>query len=83
MSEVILKEDYDRDTIMKIASKAKMLRKELGYSYESFAMHAKINRNTYFKFEKSSSTGDNFTIGVFLKVIKGLGISLEDFFKGL
>lgn len=83
MSEVILKEDYDRETIMRIASKAKTLRKELGYSYESFAMHAQINRNTYFKFEQSSTTGDNFTIGVFLKVLKGLGLTLEEFFQGL
>jgi transcriptional regulator with XRE-family HTH domain len=85
MSEVILIDvaDYDRQTIMRIATKAKTLRKELGYSYESFAMHANINRNTYFKFEKSSVTGDNFTIGVMLKVIKGLGMSLETFFQEL
>lgn len=85
MSEVILNEglDYDRETIMRIATKAKSLRKEKGYSYEKFAMLAGINRNTYFKFEKSSTTGDNFTIGVLLKVIKGLGLTLEDFFKGL
>lgn len=85
MSQVIMKEvlDYDRETIMKIANKAKTLRKELGHSYESFALQSNINRNTYFKFEKSSTTGDNFTIGVFLKVIQGLGMTLESFFQGL
>jgi transcriptional regulator with XRE-family HTH domain len=85
MSEVILKEtvDYDKETIMRIAAKAKMLRKEQGYSYEQFALHAGINRNTYFKFEKSEVTGDNFTIVVLLKVIKGLDQTLEGFFQGL
>ena len=85
MSEVILKEglDYDRETIMRIAERAKVLRKDQGYSYEQFAAHAGINRNTYFKFEKSSVTGDNFTIGVLLKVINGLAMTLETFFQGL
>ena len=75
--------DLDRETIKKIAFKAKALRKELGYSYEEFAIHAKINRNTYFKFEKSETTGDNFTVGILLKVIRGLNQTFQSFFQDL
>ena len=75
--------DLDRDSIKRIASKAKELRVEKGYSYEDFALHAKINRNTYFKFEKSSTTGDNFTIAVLAKVIRGLDLTFESFFQNL
>jgi transcriptional regulator with XRE-family HTH domain len=75
--------DLDRETIKQIATKAKSLRKELGFSYEEFAAHAKINRNTYFKFEKSATTGENFTIAILLKVIRGLNQSFQSFFQDL
>lgn len=75
--------DIDRESIKKIASKAKEMRIAMGFSYEQFALHAKINRNTYFKFEKSSTTGDNFTIAVLAKVIRGLDQTFESFFKNL
>lgn len=75
--------DLDRETIMKIAAKAKKLRTEMGFSYEQFALHAKINRNTYFKFEKSSLTGDNFTIAVLARVIRGLDLSFSSFFSDI
>lgn len=73
--------DLDREVIKRIAAKAKQLRIEMGFSYEEFAIHAKINRNTYFKFEKSSSTGDNFTVAVLVKVIHGLNQTFESFFQ--
>ncbi len=72
--------DLDKETIKRIAVKAKDMRKEAGYSYEDFALHAGINRNTYFKFEKSATTGENFTIATLLKVIRGLDVSLKSFF---
>ena len=75
--------DIDRETIKQIANKAKEMRVSKGYSYEDFALHAKINRNTYFKFEKSASTGDNFTVAVLTKVIRGLDLTFESFFKGI
>jgi transcriptional regulator with XRE-family HTH domain len=75
--------DFDRETIKQISAKAKALRKELGFSYEEFAAHAKINRNTYFKFEKSATTGDNFTIAILIKVIRGLNHTFQSFFQDL
>ena len=75
--------DLERESIKKIATKAKKLRVEKGYSYEEFALHANINRNTYFKFEKSATTGENFTIAVLAKVIRGLEQSFESFFQGI
>lgn len=75
--------DLDRESIKRIALKAKELRVAKGYSYEDFALHAKINRNTYFKFEKSATTGDNFTIAVLTKVIRGLDMTFESFFQNL
>ncbi len=71
--------DIDKEMIKRIASKAKKIRIEMGYSYEDFALHAGLNRNTYFKFEKSSITGDNFTISTLLKVIRGLNQTFSSF----
>ena len=75
--------EIDKETIKTIASKAKDIRKKNGYSYEGFALHAKINRNTYHKFEKSATTGENFTMATLLKVIRGLEQSLGSFFEDL
>jgi transcriptional regulator with XRE-family HTH domain len=73
--------DIDRDYIKKIAAKVKELRVKAGYSYESFAIHADINRNSYFRFERSATTGDNYTIALLLKVIRGLNMTSTEFFK--
>ncbi len=75
--------ELDTETIQRIAAKAKELRKNKGYSYEDFALHAGINRNTYFKFEKAAESGDNFTIVTLLKVIRGLDLTLPSFFEDL
>jgi transcriptional regulator with XRE-family HTH domain len=75
--------DIDRDYIKKISAKAKFLREEKGYSYESFALHAGLNRNTYFRFERSAVTGDNYTIALLLKVIRGLNMTSTEFFKDI
>jgi hypothetical protein len=86
MAEFIKKhliDDLDRETIKRIASKAKEMRLAQGYTYEDFAIHARINRNTYFKFEKSSVSGDNYTIAILLKVIRGLNETPSSFFTQL
>jgi transcriptional regulator with XRE-family HTH domain len=75
--------EVDRDYIKKIAAKAKFLREEKGYSYESFALHAGLNRNSYFRFERSSVKGDNYTIALLLRVIRGLNMTTTEFFKDL
>ncbi len=70
----------DKQTIKAIAAKAKRLRVEQGHSYEGFAINNNIHRITYYKFE----TGEqNFTASVLIKVIRGLGMSLSEFFKDL
>lgn len=74
--------DVDRDYIKKIAAKAKELRIKEGYSsYESFALHAGLNRNSYFRFERSAVSGDNYTIALLLRVIRGLDTTTTDFFQ--
>ena len=75
--------DVDRDYIKKIAAKVKELRVKAGYSYESFAIHADINRNSYFRFERSATTGDNYTIALLLKMIRGLNMTSTEFFKDI
>jgi DNA-binding XRE family transcriptional regulator len=75
--------EIDRDYIKKIAAQAKKLRVKSGYSYESFAIHAGINRNTYFRFERSATNGDNYTIALLLKITRGLNISMKDFFQSI
>jgi len=75
--------DLDRETIKRIATKARDMRINKGYSYEAFALQAGINRNTYHKFEKSAATGENFTMATLLKVVRGLEQSLASFFEDL
>jgi|ERR1035437_115583 transcriptional regulator with XRE-family HTH domain len=75
--------DIDRDYIKKIAAKVKELRVKAGYSYESFAIHADINRNSYFRFERSATTGDNYTIALLLKISRGLNITMSNFFQSI
>jgi transcriptional regulator with XRE-family HTH domain len=76
-------DELDKAMIIRIASRAKELRIQMGFTYEEFALHASINRNTYFKFEKSAITADNFTAAIMVKVIRGLNQTLESFFKDL
>ncbi len=75
--------DLDKEAIQSIAEYAKQLRIATGLGYEEFALHAGINRNTYFKFEKAAVSGENFTVVTLLKVIRGLDLTLSSFFKDL
>jgi transcriptional regulator with XRE-family HTH domain len=75
--------EVDKVQIKKIAAKAKELRVKSGYTYEEFALHAGINRNTYFRFEQSEKKGENYTIALLLKVIRGLNMTVSDFFKDI
>lgn len=71
------------EIIKTIAEKAKSLRESLNLGSEEFALRAGINRNTYFRFEQSAGSGENYTIAILVKVIRGLNMTVEDFFKGL
>lgn len=73
-------ESVEAEIIQAIAKKAKRLRQERGLSSEAFANMNKINRITYYKFE---SGVQNFNIVTLIKVIKGLEISMPDFFSTL
>jgi hypothetical protein len=75
--------DEDTRTLMMIADKAKKSRTVMNMSYEAFALHAGINRNSYFRFEKSAETGKNFTVALLLQVIRGLNKKPSDFFKDI
>lgn len=75
--------EADREIIKKISARVRKLREEQGFSYESFAIHAGINRNSYFRLEKSAITGDNFTVALLIKVLRGLDLPFSSFFNDL
>jgi transcriptional regulator with XRE-family HTH domain len=75
--------DMDREKIKLIADKAKRMRTELNISYEEFARTSEINRNSYFRFEKSAKSGENFTVALLLKVIRGLKLTPSEFFQDI
>ena len=72
----------ERDPVLiKIGEKVRMLRKSNPeyINYEVFAYKNNINRVTLFKIEK----GENHNIASLVKIIRALGITVEDFFKGI
>ena len=71
----------DTKRIKSIAEKARKMRIAMNMSYEIFAIHAGINRMSYYRFEKSAETGDNFTVALLMKVIRGLNTTPAQFFK--
>jgi hypothetical protein len=73
----------EREKLKEIADKAVKLRKEKYSSYEAFALKAQINRNTYFRFEKEGTKGENFTVAILLRILKAHNIKLSVFFKDL
>jgi DNA-binding XRE family transcriptional regulator len=75
--------DIEKEKLKLIAEKAKKMRIAKNMSYEQFALHAVINRNSYFRFEKSAFSGDNYTVSLLLKVIMGLETTLSEFFKDI
>ena len=62
-----------------IGTKVRMLRKEMSPNYEDFAAKSNINKVTLNKIER----GESVSIRLFLLTLQKMGISLEDFFKGL
>jgi DNA-binding XRE family transcriptional regulator len=75
--------DDDTNRLKLIAEKAIRLRKQMNISYEEFAIRAGINRNTYYRFEKSVTSGDFYTVALLMTVISGLGITPAEFFKDI
>ena len=56
-----------------------MLRKEMSPNYEDFAAKNNINKVTLNKIER----GESVALRLFVLTLQKMGISLEDFFKGL
>jgi DNA-binding XRE family transcriptional regulator len=75
--------DIEKEKLKLIAEKAKKMRIAKKMSYEEFALHAGINRNSYYRFEQSASSGDNYTVALLMKVIIALDSSFPEFFKNL
>lgn len=73
--------DTDARILKMIAERARTLRKRKNLSSDEFSRLADINHNTYYRFERSETTGDNYTMGLVIKVIRGLDISIQEFFE--
>lgn len=67
-------------TLIKIGERMKEIRKAKGHgNYETFAYENELPRAQYGRYER----GSDLKLSNLLKVLNGLDISLEDFFKGL
>jgi DNA-binding XRE family transcriptional regulator len=75
--------DDDHRRLKGIVEKATKLRKEMDISYEEFAIRAGINRNSYYRFEKSIDNLDKYSVALLIKVIRGLGTTPAEFFKDI
>ncbi|SCY27612.1 helix-turn-helix domain-containing protein [Flavobacterium caeni] len=74
------KENLDTPELNAIAERLKQLRKEKGYSnYEHIAFDLGMSRSAYWRLE----TGANFELKTLIKICTVLGVSLEEFFKGI
>lgn len=71
-------EEYKKEQLKKLAERIKELRVKKGYtSYEYFAYDHNIPRAQYGRYEK----GEDLKFSSLLKVLRGLDISIEDFFN--
>lgn len=64
----------------KLGQRIRMLRNELGISQEKFALSIEMDRTYYASVESGNR---NISINNIEKIAKGLGITLEELFKGL
>ncbi len=70
-------EDFKQEQLKKLADRIKQLRIEKGYtSYEYFAYDHNIPRAQYGRYEK----GEDLKFSSLLKILRGLDISLNEFF---
>lgn len=75
-----MKNKGEEIALKKLGERIRELRKKKGYSnYEHFAYENGISRTQYGKYEK----GENMKFLTFLKILKGLNVTIEDFFTGL
>ena len=75
-----MKNKSEEIALEKLGKRIRELRKQKGYSnYEHFAYENGISRTQYGKYEK----GENMKFLTFLKVLKGLDVTVEEFFKDI
>lgn len=73
-----MKSKQEELALKKLGERIRELRKQKGYSnYEHFAYETGISRTQYGKYEK----GENIKFLTLLRILKGLGVSLDEFFK--
>ena len=73
-----LKQKIKEEDIKKLAKRIRELRQEKGYSnYENFAFVNDLPRAQYGRYEK----GEDLKYSSLMKVIRALGISVEEFFS--
>ena len=72
-------EKGESQSLKKVGERLKYYRKKAGYtSSEYFAYENGISRPQYGKYE----AGANIQLNTLMKILKALGVSLEEFFKG-
>lgn len=65
--------------LKKVGERLKYYRRKAGYTnYEYFAYENDISRPQYGKYE----AGANIQLNTLIRILKGLNVSLEEFFKG-
>lgn len=68
----------EQELLTRLGKRIKKLRQEKGYTnYEHFAYEHGISRTQYGKYE----TGENIKFITLVRVLKGLDVSLKDFFS--
>jgi len=73
-----MKSKNEEIALKKLGERIRELRIKKGYTnYEHFAYENGISRTQYGKYEK----GENLKFLTFLKVLKGLDVSVSEFFK--
>jgi transcriptional regulator with XRE-family HTH domain len=71
-------DEFKKEQLQKMAKRIKELRLKKGYSsYEYFAYDNNIPRAQYGRYEK----GEDLKFSSLLKILKGLDISLKEFFN--
>ncbi len=73
------KEPAVEDFLERVGKRIKSVRVEKGYTnYEYFAYDNNISRTQYGRYEK----GEDMRLSSLLKIVNGLGMTMEEFFKG-
>ena len=71
-------DDYINSQLINLGERFKEIRKNKGYTnYEQFAFDNELPRAQYGRYEK----GQDIRFSSLLKVLKALGVSLEEFFR--